>query len=190
MTQNLKYSLAANTTRVGVNHSTNQTFNFSTGAACANNGACIMNGNTVMTEQIADGGYYYSWYAATAGTGTSSMASGDAAGSICPKGWRLPANYTSSTTKSYGALMREYIGSSGYIAGNYISILEDSPLNFHRNGYYDDAVLRNKNISGPSWSNTASTQEYGYFFNYTTNAVESQRTYAKYCGFSIRCMNI
>ena len=35
-------------------------------------------------------GGYYSWFAATAGTGTPSMASGNATSSICPRGWRLP----------------------------------------------------------------------------------------------------
>ena len=35
-------------------------------------------------------GGYYNWYTATAGTGTQAMTSGNAVGSICPKGWHLP----------------------------------------------------------------------------------------------------
>ncbi|MBQ6313818.1 hypothetical protein IJI29_03140 [Candidatus Saccharibacteria bacterium] len=39
-------------------------------------------------------GNYYNWYSATAGTGTGSMLSGNATGSICPAGWHLPTGYT------------------------------------------------------------------------------------------------
>ena len=60
MTSNLKYTLTANSTAIGVNYSTNETFAFNTGATCATDGACIMNGNTVMTEHVTNGGYYYS----------------------------------------------------------------------------------------------------------------------------------
>ena len=37
-------------------------------------------------------GGYYSFYAATAGKGGTSLASGNATGDICPKGWRLPTS--------------------------------------------------------------------------------------------------
>ncbi len=47
-------------------------------------------------------GAYYNWYAATAGTGNSSLASGKASASICPKGWKLPAaNITDTSNQEY-----------------------------------------------------------------------------------------
>ena len=52
-------------------------------------------------------GAYYNWYTATAGTGTEEVVSGEASGSICPKGWRLPTN-----TGDYQALYNIYPNSS------------------------------------------------------------------------------
>lgn len=45
-------------------------------------------------------GGYYSWFAATAGEGTSSKSSGDTEHSICPKGWRLPTSAEITTLTS------------------------------------------------------------------------------------------
>ncbi len=42
-------------------------------------------------------GAYYTWYTATAGTGDSSVTSGEASGSICPKNWKLPTSGKENT---------------------------------------------------------------------------------------------
>ncbi len=189
MTSNLKYSLSANSTRVGVNHSTNQTFEFNTGSACSGNENCIMNGNTVMTEHYD--GYYYSWYAATAGTGTSSMTSSDATGSICPQGWRLPANYTSSTAKSYGALTQTYLGFSGNTHGNFTVTMGGSPLGFALPGIYMNGSFSRGGTHSYYWSSTANATTTSYEMCLNVEDTYPQcGTHPKYEGGSVRCVNI
>ena len=187
MVENLKYTLTANSTAIGVNHSTNGTFTFNTGANCGSNGACIMNSNTVMTEQVTGGGYYYSWYAATAGTGTASMASGDATGSICPKGWRLPANYTSDSNKSYGSITEKYLGFHVNTSGNYVATMEAIPLQFLRAGFYNGGKFYNGSTAGFYWSSTASTAANAYYLSYATSSTYPQNSDVKYNGLSVRC---
>ena len=186
MTSNLKYTLTANTDAIGVDHATNNTFTFNTGSACSGNGACIMNANTKMVQNYD--GYYYSWYAATAGTGTSSMASGDATGSICPKGWRLPANYTSDSDKSYGSITDKYLGFHVNTSGDYTAKMEAIPLQFLRAGRYDGGTFYNGGTHGRYWSSTASTAANGYNLNYNTSNTYPQNSNAKYNGFSVRCV--
>ena len=191
MTSNLKYTLTANSTVIGVNHSTNETFTFNTGSVCGGgntDAACIMNGNTVMTEQVTNGGYYYNWYAATAGTGTASMASGDATGSICPKGWRLPANYTSDPDKSYGSITDKYLGFYVNTSGNYVATMEAIPLQFLRAGYCGGGTFHLGGADGFYWSSTASAAASGYHLRYSTSGTYPQRSTAKYNGFSVRCV--
>ena len=189
MTSNLKYTLTANSTAIGVNHSTNETFTFNTGSNCGTDGSCIMNNNTVMTEQVTNGGYYYSWYAATAGTGTASMASGDdAIGSICPKGWRLPANYTSDPDKSYGSITDKYLGFHVNTSGNYVATMEAIPLQFLSAGYYDGGSFYDGGTGGHYWSSTASRAANGYDLRYDTSVTYPQGSHAKYNGFSVRCV--
>ena len=187
MTSNLKYSLSANSTRVGVNHSTNETFEFNTGAACSGNSDCIMNANTVMTEHYD--GYYYNWYAATAGTGTSSMSSGDATGSICPKGWRLPANYTVDSTKSYGSITDAYLGFHTNTSGNYIATLEAIPLNYRRTGNYRLGSLNWGGDSGPYWSTTVIAAKSVNILSYNTSLTNPQSSGSVQLGMPVRCVN-
>ena len=192
MTSNLKYTLTANSTAIGVNHSTNNTFTFNTGSVCGGgntNAACIMNGNTVMTEQVTNGGYYYNWYAATAGTGTASMASGDATGSICPKGWRLPANYTSDPDKSYGSITEKYLGFHVNTSGDYTAKMEAIPLQFLLAGFYDGGAFYYGGVFGDYWPSTASTAANGYNLGYATSFTDPQGSNVKYYGFSVRCVN-
>ena len=187
MTSGLKYSLSANSTRVGVNHSTNETFNFNTGAACGTDSNCIMNSNTVMTEFFTGGGYYYSWYAATAGTGTASMSSGDASGSICPKGWRLPANYTSIPTKSYGGLTEAYFGFHVDTHEDYTAVMVASPFNFVLGGFYYAGVRSVNETRMVSSTVNSGSNIYNLYLN--SARLHPQGADAKYWGYSVRCAN-
>ena len=187
MTSGLKYSLSANSTRVGVNHSTNVTFNFNTGTACFGNEACIMNGNTKMVDNGYDS-FYYSWYAATAGTGTTSTV-GESTGSICPKGWRLPANYSVDSSKSYGSITEAYLGIHEETSGNYVSTLEAIPIQLKRAGDYYDGTFHQGGERAFYWSSTAAGAASGYDLRLTTSYVSPQYSDVKYCGFPIRCVN-
>ena len=119
MTTNLKLSLTAGTA-VTASKNNGTTFSF-TPTSCSANGNCPMNGNTFSY----DGSWLYSWYAATAGVGTSSS-SGDVDGSICPKGWRLP-----STTTGWYNLLRTYsITANGDTTASVYSKMQSTPLSF------------------------------------------------------------
>ena len=50
-------------------------------------------------------GHYYNWHAATAETGTYAQTSGNASSSLCPKGWQLPVDGDSNTSKSWQGLL-------------------------------------------------------------------------------------
>ena len=104
MTENLRLvgpkSLTSDTTDVGVG----ETFNLpaqKTGVWCvpssAEDGACYSQVQSVSSGNNTYG-MYYSWAAATAGSGTYDTENGtDVPYSVCPKNWRLP------TAKAYVA---------------------------------------------------------------------------------------
>ena len=185
MTENLQIPLSAGTT-IEASSSTSATAYSFAPTSCGTDGACSMNGNTV-----ASGAYYYSWYAATAETGTSADVNVDTSASICPIGWRLPANYTIDSTKSYGSLTNAYNLTSGGAnnSQNHVSELESSPLNFARSGYYGGGSLFNNGTYGFYWSSTAySSSTYAYYFYYYTSLTYPQNYSRKYYGFNVRCV--
>ena len=99
MTQNLRLTGSRKLTSADSNVSSDWTLpaaNSSFPTPCMDAAYSMNSGN-------ASYGYYYNWYAATAGTGTCSMSSGNATASICPKGWRLP------TGGSSGGLTVRYV---------------------------------------------------------------------------------
>ena len=197
MSSNLKYELYANTTRTGVNNTTGEPITFSTGNACSNNAACIMNGNTAYDSTYDS--WYYNWYAATAGSGTESMATddGDATNSICPAHWRLPTNYTNTSypsggaDKSWGHLLNDYgISPNNHDSDTEYQILDTFPFNLQRAGYFLSGAFQN-NGYGYWWSTTAhSTATSAYRLRFSTTDVGPQVYVNKYFGFNVRCVSI
>ena len=123
-------------------------------------------------------GVYYSWYAATAGTGTSSLTSGNAPSSVCPAGWRLPTGGSSGEFKtlaniySTAAALRDTTGGgpefvlSGYRNGN-------------TNGF--------QGSYGIYWSSTASGSDAAYRFSIGTDVVYTGYNSDKPIGYPVRC---
>ena len=187
MTDNLALELTAGTP-VEASLNTSATAYTFTPTSCSTNGACAMNGNT--TYDNTTGKWYYSWYAATAGTGTPALVSADASASVCPVGWRIPANYTLAPSKSYGTLTNAYgITTSGAINNqNYTAILEASPLSFARSGDYSSSLV-DSGASGFYWSATAySVSSVVYDFYYSASGANPQDLNGKYLGFNVRCV--
>ena len=186
MTQNLEIPLASGTTIEASYNTTASAYSFTPSAACSGNGACSMNANT----KADNGTYYYSWYAATAETGTSTDVSTDTSASICPIGWRLPANYTIDQTKSYGSLTNSYgfTTNGANSPDNHVAQLESAPLNFARSGVYNGGLTYN-GTRGYYWSSTAYTgAANAYYFFYNTSYTFPQDHNAKYVGFNVRCV--
>ncbi|MBR2588757.1 hypothetical protein IKE84_00175 [Candidatus Saccharibacteria bacterium] len=168
-----------------------------------NDNTYALNGNTAYN--IGNTGdaaawnniWYYSWSAATAGSGKSDMvtSSGDAGYSICPIGWKLPTNYTNSVStsaqKSWGSLLNTYgINPANHSTTSEYQILEAFPFNLPRAGYFLSGAFQN-NGRGYWWSSTAySTATYAYHLDFGTTLVSPQGRSGKYNGFNVRCVSV
>ena len=202
MTESLYLPLANN---VGVEASYNNGSTFTyTPTSCSGDSECGINRNTQSSSTYGTY-YYYNWFAATAGKGTSSTAANvDVDGSICPKGWKLPSNYTVAgknpqtntdwSAMSWSALTQAYLGfatntdnTTGY------QTLEASPISLLRAGLYDSGSFRNGGSSGYYWSSTAYSTSAAYYLYFSSS---SSRVYpqgnngkANY-GFNVRCIAV
>ncbi|MBP5674878.1 hypothetical protein J6W91_00940 [Candidatus Saccharibacteria bacterium] len=146
-------------------------------------------------------GNYYNWYAATGGTGTATMAAGDATSSICPKGWRLP---TSAGTKSFvnlfGTAYSLVVGTDSEPAG---TAFRADPLNFVlAGGYnYSKKIIDHQEENGFYWMSTSAPEyddetgevtntDSAYRMSSKTTYIKPQGTYHKGYGFPVRCVSI
>ena len=137
------------------------------------NTAYHMKSSTDATT-YASYGNYYNWYAATAGTGTCAMESGNATSSICPKGWKLPIG------SSFQALYDEYSSSSA---------MRGSPVNFVLSGDRDGSSTLNQGSAGFYWSSTAYYNSYTYgLFLSSSNVLPANLYDGRYYGLSVRCV--
>ncbi|MBR2709468.1 hypothetical protein IKE72_00060 [Candidatus Saccharibacteria bacterium] len=139
-------------------------------------------------------GVLYNWAAATAQTGEQAAAAGSSGEqviptSICPKGWRLPAN---SGDYSFSTLMGSYgLPTTNQDGQGYSGQLQN-PLNFNRPGYYgwSNGVLGGRGTNGRFWSSvgysTASAHSLGFLSTY----FNPQAGYGKGNGFSVRCVAV
>ena len=147
------------------------------------------------TQNNATYGWHYNWLAATAERGTTSTAANvDVNGSICPKGWRLPANYTISTTLSWGALTTAYgitANGAGITTSTGYLYLEASPLSLQRSGIYSGGSFYSGGSGGYYWSSTAQSTSLAYLLYYDSVNVYPQGSYSKSSlGFSVRCLAV
>ena len=143
---------------------------------------------------------YYSWDAATLGSGRSiSTDNTNAEQSICPKGWKLPSTYNGTDSSTdFRALMIGYGGSNSVQTYNtstsptgatmYSSIGPGSTPNFLLAGYYGNGSFYVGGSYGYYWSSTSdsrtSTARNLYFNSaYVNSAVNNYRR----SGYSVRC---
>ena len=130
-------------------------------------------------------GNHYQWNTATAGTG-GTITSGQASGSICPKGWKLPA--------SNGALSFEGLAAAGDISGDPAKITT-SPYYFVKGGYvsqYSNGLLNYAGWGGYYWTDTSvsSSEVYAYSLSVEgTDAVNPVNAeYGRRNGIFVRCV--
>ncbi len=129
-------------------------------------------------EENVEYGGYYTWYAATAGTGTQSMSS-NATSSICPKNWKLP---TSGNGGEFQILLNQY--NSQTLMTN-----DDGP-HFLLAGFYFSGSVVKPDSYGRYWSSTVYSSNYNYAFNLAldTSSVNVTSINDKYYGESVRCV--
>ena len=129
-------------------------------------------------------GGYYSWFAATAGTGTHLLGNKeDAPGSICPKGWRLPTGGADGEMKPFVALYNNDVSkllaqpAPGFVlAGSYYN---NSPDYQNSHGYY---------WTSTSYGIASDGNQVAYSVYLTTTSVTPSTGNRPFLGFSVRCI--
>lgn len=143
-------------------------------------------------------GNYYNWYTATAGTGTYSLDSGNAAGSICPAGWHLPSGNTngefSKLDFAMGGSGSNQSGSGSVDAvNNWISFPVNSvgASRISAGGYYLRGSSANHWTSTPVSSSTNAGSAYVMYVLYggmsTIWPGDNHNNYKIY-GSTVRCI--
>ena len=138
--------------------------------SCVDTAYNMSSGNTTY-------GNYYNWYAATAGSGTCAMTSGNASSSICSKGWKLPTS--GSSTSDFQVLYNNYNSSAA---------MRGDPVNFVLSGYRYGSSTYGQGSGGFYWSSTAYNSGYAYYLSLGSSSVSPQNNYYKYGGLAVRCV--
>lgn len=120
-------------------------------------------------------GGYYTFYTATAGTGGTSLTSGNAPSSICPKGWRLP---TGGSSGEFQTLYNNY---------NSSALMQGEP-NFTLSGNVYNGSVANQGSIGYFWSSTVNNANFAYHLYLNSSDVYPAGLSDKYYGFSVRCV--
>ena len=142
---------------------------------------CVAGGYSAENCAHWNVGTYYSWYAATAGTGNASVSTvTNVSDSICPKGWHLPS---STSSGEFQALI-----TAGSITA---STITGSPYYFLRSGHYngDYGAVYNTGGDGGYWSSTSgSNSSYAYVLLFSSSNVSPSDANGRCSGFSVRCV--
>ena len=141
-------------------------------------------------------GYYYTWCAATAGTCTdvtgNALNAGNATGSICPKGWRLPVGGTNGEFQAlYDKDTSTAWTTSNNLSGYWFGAAEASlgGAFFPATGFIDYDGLNRGNTHGYYWSSTASTETNAYYLSFDNETVYPANAFSdKYYGRTVRCI--
>lgn len=129
-------------------------------------------------------GNHYQWNVAAAGTGGSTVLSGQATNSICAKGWRLP---TSGEGGEFDALMTALGATSS------TDSITKAPFYGVRGGRVSqaaDSLLNRAGAEGDYWSSTPnSDRSHAYYFSFDgTSNLHPHYYYYRSRGYSVRCV--
>jgi hypothetical protein len=118
---------------------------------------------------VEEYGCFYNWYTATAGSGGSSVTTGDAADSICPTGWKLPSKdeYSAIAALGHSTLFNNY--------------------NFVYGGYYYGKTQTSINQYGRYWSRTSNNANTAYRLQMSNYPAVTNEALDKYYGNFVRC---
>ncbi len=150
--------------------------------------------NRVYYEGNTARGAYYTWYTATAGTGTKDVISGQAPGSICPKGWRLPTGgpdgeFQVLYNKGYTNVSR-LDDNDGYWIGDSIAGANGAAF-FTANGFVNMDSTTGFMDSPGSFGRYLTSTPYNnkVYVLGVGNGVYPVRDEPRYLGLSIRCVS-
>jgi uncharacterized protein (TIGR02145 family) len=198
MTENLRLDLAANGDKINATNTNNPSSSFITAvngkpasadtwcntdnAACDNQ-ILYNNSNLTDSDKVYSQGVYYNWYTATAGNGVYAF-EGDAAGDICPSGWRLPNNNDDDEEFYYTV----FDANQSLVGNNYP---DRYPNALTYSGNYSGSTIENLNTIGSFWSSTASSYSNVKavdIYNNGRGVYPLNYLKKKYSGFSVRCI--
>ena len=123
-----------------------------------------------------DYGGYYTWYAATASTGTYSMSSGEATSSICPKKWRLPTGGVSGEVQN---LYDKYPSSSALVSG---------PPRMVSSGWRYGNTFYDKGVHGFYWQSSSYNNHDAYAAHVSNGIFNPVHKVDKRDGLAVRCV--
>ena len=173
----------------------------STSGFDTSNYAYIYNSGKTGTDCSDPGCYsYYSWDAATLGSGRSiNTDNTDALYSICPKGWRLP---TSGAQSNNGWKRGDFYKLATAYGANLESNYYDNSPTFNNNagpnttvpkfllaGGYGDGSFSSGGSSGFYWSSTSySNTSLAHGLYFYSSSINSAYITNWHIGFSVRCL--
>lgn len=138
-------------------------------------------------------GNYYTWAAATAGTGNrvSDSSASEAPGSICPRGWKLPKSGNSNNENgSFYDLLSQYSLTDRTTSGKFD--ITASPLYFVRSGsIMSSNALLSAASYGHYWSGQSGgtgTSNYAHSLQFYSSKVDPSLNYWRDFGYSVRCV--
>ena len=156
------------------------------------------------TNDCSDSGCYsyYSWHAATAGSGINNIPDNtDAPYSICPKNWRLPntryeaENNASDLRNLMVALggsidISKYNSATSPLNTKIYNIISSSPINFLKAGYVnnDAGPVKNGNNYGEYWTATSAGRRAYSLAIYSGPTVDAAEWFDKNYGYAVRCL--
>lgn len=147
-------------------------------------------GNRSVFECSEEYGCYYNWYAATAGSGTSSTISGDATNSICPVGWILPSE------SEFKALINSYgkeLNKTNQDIGSILNASDASNTTGNIPGFAKSGYIRGTgglNISGSDlWLRSASSSKSAYELLVGNNRIGIYENSKNGSAIPVRCVS-
>lgn len=131
---------------------------------------------------------YYNWFTATAGAGTSYVATGgtNVDTSICPVGWTLPRK------EEFQALYDAYPLEGQMLVDNPKTTKNNSAgkiPGFLIPGYYDNIGFQNSGVITYYWSRTVAGAESAYNLRFINSNVSTNSNMVKYTGYAVRCLH-
>lgn len=159
------------------------------------NYAYVANSNSTSCSSSSPCYSYYSWDAATVGSGRSINTDGsDAPYSLCPKGWRLPNTSRTDTSSDFRALLIALGGSSSetnYTSsdnGIYLAAqLRKFPNNFLVARHYVSGSFNTASY-GRYWSATSYDGTSARYLYFLSSGVSTAANYGRNYGLSVRCV--
>ena len=170
--------------------------NFALTASAGSSGWCVTGTADCYNQTLtyydssrSSHGALYNWYTATAGTGASTATSSQASGSICPKGWRLPAK------EDFVALDQAWGGTGeGRESANTYNTFIGAYTTGNNGGFtlsgYIKGSLEGVGTDGSWWtSTTGSLAGRAYSLNLSPNNMVAPNSLDyRFYGYAVRCI--